>query len=506
MNHRTMRALVAAAVALALGACTDVPTGAPAVQAMDRAAARSAGAGRPTLVPNTVKYRDSGGKPSTGRSGSAALQAFALVDKAGRTDLEFRAIPADPDKWWLTGTLTRAQVKALDADGTVMFTYNRNQLDAQGTVAQFNSLRAGQYLQVQANVTGIDPHRTDVVTVTERIRRRPDLAVQLEMATEVLAGQSVPIHATIMELNGDVGTYAQCMLLVDGRMVDWAMGVWIDAGDAVTCAFTHTFAPGTHEVQVATAAADLRDWDESNNASAVVLVEAVGAPAKLSYHASATAQRNHWRTRDESRWHNPTTQQRGEYLSEFSTDEDTEYAVLNGSVPQGLTGEVSMEVSQSTSGRVLHTDAWTEALPGCTWRAGGGTSFFLCSYTAPFSPITFFSYVRNAGSVTYHSSFFSRVWDEVTGEDIYYYHDNSTWGWQEGALAGLGDDYAFFVRITQGDVVLTADSRFPVHQGAPYSYTYSDCSSYSDPWDGFTSEVCYLYESWSESSSGLDAN
>lgn len=504
-DHRTTRALAAAAaLALTLGACDDTPTGTPP---------RIAPAGQPvhnvspsgaTLIPNAVKYRDNGGKPATGRSGSAGLEAFALLGKEGRTDLEYRST-ADPVQWWVRGIITRAQIKALDADGAVMFTINQNDLDAHGKFTEFGSLTRGQSLQVQANITGSDPHRTDVVTVTERIKLRPDLSVRLEMAPEVPAAEWVPVTATVAELNGDVGASAGCRLRVDGSVVDWAWGVWVDAGDAVSCAFTHAFSPGTHQVQVEVISVEPADWDVANNHSEVVQVEAVGGPTEFRYHAFASASRYHWKTRDESRWHNPLTQRRGESFWEFGTDEDTEYASMDASIDRAVAGEVSIEVSQSTDGRVLHADAWTETLQDCTWRASGGTSFYLCSYAGSWAN-TWFSYVRNVGSVTYHSAAYAREWDELTGEDIYFYHENSTWGWQEGTLAGLGDEYAFRVHITNGDVVLTAESEFPLNQGAPYSYSYSNCSTWTEPWDGFTSEVCWSSETSSESRSGWDSN
>ncbi|HEV3050118.1 MAG TPA: hypothetical protein VGX50_07410, partial [Longimicrobium sp.] len=131
MDPRTPRTLAAAAVfALALGACTDVPTAAPARIAQPDQPARTVSASGATLIPNTIKYRDNGGKPATGRAGSAVLQAFALLGKDGRTELQYSAVSADP--WqWMPGTITRVQVKALDADGTVMFTQNENNLNVQ---------------------------------------------------------------------------------------------------------------------------------------------------------------------------------------------------------------------------------------------------------------------------------------------------------------------------------------------------------------------------------------
>ncbi|HEY0016246.1 MAG TPA: hypothetical protein VGC13_08000 [Longimicrobium sp.] len=504
MHHRTPRALAAAAaLALTLGACSDVPTTAPGRIASAGQVAHTVSPSGATLISNTVKYRDAGGKPAKGRSGSAALKAFALQGKDGVTELEIQAIPADPYQW-RPGTITRAHVRALDVDSTPMFSLNRNQIDTWAHSEQFTTLMHGQFLQVQANVTGIDPHRTDVVTVVERVKRRPDIAVTLgQMAPEVPTLQPVPMHATISELNGDVGAHVDCMLLVNGMIEDFAFGVWVDAGDAVTCAFTYAFSPGTHNVQVEVGNVSPGDWDDANNRSEVMHVEAVGGPTRFSYdaHVSSSQSQSYWK--DEYRWHNPVTQVRGENLSEHDEAIIEEFASMSGWIPRAVSGEFLLEVSQATGGRVVHTDSWTAWGQGCTLRSSGGVAFYLCSFGSSGWADTWFKYTRNAGSVTYHSRSYYREWDEGTGEDLYYYHDNESSEQDFGPLAGFGDDYAFHVRVTDGDVVLTADSEFPL---VPYEESRDDtyCSGWTDPWDGFTSEWCSVIRQSTRGRSGSD--
>src|SRR5215208_6266191 len=43
---------------------------------------------KPQLVPNARRYKESGLKPATGRSGSASLTGRALLDKDGATTVE----------------------------------------------------------------------------------------------------------------------------------------------------------------------------------------------------------------------------------------------------------------------------------------------------------------------------------------------------------------------------------------------------------------------------------
>src|SRR5258708_2243127 len=74
-----------------------------------------AGAETP-LIPNGVHYRESGTRPVTGRSGSASLQARALLGKDGVTELEVTTgtldspVPAP-------GEIRLAQVKLFDPNG-----------------------------------------------------------------------------------------------------------------------------------------------------------------------------------------------------------------------------------------------------------------------------------------------------------------------------------------------------------------------------------------------------
>ena len=74
------------------------------------------------------------------------------------------------------------------------------------------------------------------------------------------------------------------MLYVDRAEVDSAPGVWVDAGDAVTCTFTPLLTTvGTHQVEVKVADVAPGDYDPSNNAAAGVVEVLPGA--SLNYAA-----------------------------------------------------------------------------------------------------------------------------------------------------------------------------------------------------------------------------
>lgn len=59
------------------------------------------------------------------------------------------------------------------------------------------------------------------------------------------------IVATVTETTGAAGMKADCVLLVDGVEADRIRALWVDAGDAVSCAFTEHFArEGTYGMEV----------------------------------------------------------------------------------------------------------------------------------------------------------------------------------------------------------------------------------------------------------------
>lgn len=210
--------------------------------------------------PNSQKYSNTGAKPATGRSGSATLDARALIAKDGSVLVEAStdtvASGAGP------GTIAKVQVK-INA-----LTKNFNNLSAGGYWSGgFPAPAPHTPVQVQTNIRGIDPKRTDVVTLSTPAVRRPDIAVDsVGGPAQAPPNANVIFVADVREKNGDVGATANCVLAVNGTPVDTATGIWIDAGDSVNCQFSYTFAqPGTYAVSVAATGVTPGDWDTTNN-------------------------------------------------------------------------------------------------------------------------------------------------------------------------------------------------------------------------------------------------
>jgi len=245
-------------------------------------------AANPTPIHNSVKYKDAGARPATGRSGSAAIQVRALRGQAN-TDIEVTtgqfesAAPA-------AGKLDKVQVKVFGTDGNLIVTDNYRKGSISGGYGSFAyawPLR-GQGVQVQANVSGIDPNRTDVVTVASSVKWRPDLTVaSIQAPNRALIGSVVTIEAVVREGNGDVGARANCVLKADGIVVDHADGIWVDAGDAVTCEFRHAFATlGQKQLTVEVTNVAPGDFNTANNTRTATL-EIVPASSPLWYNMNA---------------------------------------------------------------------------------------------------------------------------------------------------------------------------------------------------------------------------
>ena len=123
----------------------------------------------PNFHKNSVKYSDAGAKPVTGRSGSASLQARALLAADGSVQVD--ASTGDLDATTAPGQINKMQMKLLSASGALMSTQNFNGNGTGRWSTTLTRMGAGSKIQLQANIGGIDGRRTDVVTVTVPVMR-----------------------------------------------------------------------------------------------------------------------------------------------------------------------------------------------------------------------------------------------------------------------------------------------------------------------------------------------
>ncbi|HYW54782.1 MAG TPA: hypothetical protein VE826_12495 [Dongiaceae bacterium] len=247
--------------------------------------------------PNSIKYRDAGAHPATGRSGSAQVQSRALLAKDGSTLVEATTGVLDGPPG--PGSITKVQAKLFNPDGSLQQTQNYNSLTTGPyTSDTYSTLVRNDKVQLDTHVNGVDP-RTDDVTVVDVVKLRPDIAVRsLNGPAQAYVNTSVIFQAVISELNQDVGAHANCVLSVDGQPVDSAVAIWVDAGQSVSCMFAYTFsATGTHAVSVAVVNVVPGDFDPSNN-TAQTSIEVVQPVSNLSYQGQINSFLNQLTTTD----------------------------------------------------------------------------------------------------------------------------------------------------------------------------------------------------------------
>jgi hypothetical protein len=208
------------------------------------------------------------------KAGSAQLAVRALIDKNSVTVLEVTTGTFDD------GSIAPGALDKLVVDTTPRSCKRRDSVTFKPrSGGYFSTLLAnvihGQSLTVDATISGIDRGK-DRVSVDDQVRYRPDLAVSsIDLPPSAPQGLPVSISATVREMRGDLGARGDCVLAADGVIVDSAAGIWVDAGGAVTCHFTHTFAtPGQHAIRVDVGNVKPGDYDMANNGRQALVVVA----------------------------------------------------------------------------------------------------------------------------------------------------------------------------------------------------------------------------------------
>jgi len=461
-NARVLvRPLSAAAFLLALAACTDTglapETEAPEAAALKKDKDGGAVAGQPAKTRHG-KYRDSSAPHATGRSGSATLAARAFLGSDGVTYLtvttgDLENLDAAP------GELAKIQVKAFTPDGTKLYTLNFQRPSAGGSVVlRLDGLSRGSRVQVQANVRGIDRNRTDVVTITETVKRAPSLQTQISVSDRVRIGVPTVVTALVSETGGEAGMWAACELWVNGSKVDVAESVWVDAGDAVTCAFTYTFdRVGEQDVQVRVSG----DSDGGGSAppsitTSSALVDAV-SPSETAFQAAAEEKSILTSRLMEYTWANPVNGSHKEYRDFASEGQNTQRLNVSGSFTRAISFPLTrVELQMESLGTVYQDDAFSMAagVPDLGGRLCAaqpipleGSVFTLCSGGGS----TTFSYTRFGGSVTYLSEGFSRTWDgpaQAWTQDVVWNDPRVGFDPTGGQIRHWGSDVTVRIRVT----------------------------------------------------------
>lgn len=447
---------------------------------------------KPQLISNTKKYRDTGLPSAKGRSGSATLTARALLGKDGQTGIEMTTGTLD-DATPAPGQIIKAQLKPFNKDGETIYARNYTGLNGGGRFAvTVNDLRRAQQLQVQANVTGIDPARTDVVTVVETVKLRPDLAASnLAAPAKAVVNTNVGFSVVVRELNGDVGAKANVVLYVDGREVDRADGIWVDANGTVSAAFTHTFtSEGVKQLEVKVERVTPGDYNPADN-SVTGSIEIVPPTVKLSYYASAYDQSwdSNFTSDYEYNHRDETTTIAEASANTYRNRSHTQDISFYGwSYRAPLIFPVNASITELNDGAAVHSATFSGVNADYSYISNFGsytyyssslyrqditTGYYLnlSSYSVTDTEqdykfdFTQVSYWRHAGDVTYQSASTYRSYYAYEGEVLYdyAYSYNYDYSYKDGIFTPFGTQYGLNISVTGADgVVLTAAPNMPL--------------------------------------------
>lgn len=516
-KHRNRTAALLASLALVSAGCSDEVT---APQRGARAPVVLGVRDEGLFVSNQVKYRNAGAQPATGRSGNATLEVRALRSKDNSTLLEVTTGALD-ETAVPPGNLAKLQVKSLNPDDLTeaLWTQNYNHREGGGYASYvLETPGRGMPIQVQANITGIDA-RTDVVTVIETVKFRPDLAPSnLVAPTRARVNTAVAISATVRELNGDVGARANCVLYADGSEIDRVSGMWVDAGGTVSCAFAHVFTTtGTKALRAAVENVVPGDWDDANN-SVTGSIE-IASVNDFHYYAQAYSDLSpHAYGWDADYYYTSSgvTQFSGNHYAFYGVEQS---AYLSAWMPVELSFPLAgVAMAQTTNGAALHAQSFTNVAAGWSYesaverqacanlpteQSNGYVWFSICSGRHTYDGVTTvswtqFGYQRYSGDVTYWSSGYDH-WYYATGEQYHYSWNYSSS--ESNPVVPYGPDYSFSVRIDDDGMSYRTNpmltfTPYEYHNVRPYGCSFGSGSGYSwrDCWGQYEHRN-YIYGS-----------
>lgn len=435
--------------------------------------AQTTNSSKPQLLPNSRRYKDTGLKPATGRSGAASLTARALLGKDGTTTVEMSTSQLDTNTT-PPGNINRTQLKPLDENGEAL--YARNYVGGAGGYfnTSVNDFHRGQQVQMQATISGIEGSRTNVVTLVETVKVRPDLSpTNLSVPGRGVPGVPVNISVLVKEIMGDSGATTNLVLYVDGAAVDRANHVWVDAAGVVSCVFTHTFgSAGTKQVEVRAEGITPGDYDLSNNYAAGTIDIRPVTTAELNYNFQVVDGDDNYRAHiNEKRYFNSVLQV--EHEEDFSAQGWQQLLYFYGWTGRMISFPINISHQETNDGATVFSNTYSNLTPtsvidasdGATrfiaynvWRYDPSTAYYFnLSTTASINlatgartEMTAFSSNRQAGDVTYYSAGYERFWDAYTGEE-FFYSWNTTDLMRAGWRIPIGTRYGVNVSLTTGD-------------------------------------------------------
>lgn len=444
--------LLGAALLASLAACSSDLSSPDARAPRARPASLLPTGGR--LISNRVKYHDGGAPHATGRSGSAHLEGVAELGAGGVTRLTITTGSLD-DPGHAPGEIAKAQIKVFDPDGAQLYVVNYNRLSGGGTQTfLLQGLAHGSTIRVQANVRGIDRNRTDVVTLTAGVVLPPQVTVDAEIPPAAQVHQPVVVTGVVSEVNGDQGSRADCQLWVNGSLVDHADGIWVDAGDAVSCALTFTpDRPGDYQVEVRVVT------DGGTTGSGGTLQ--VGSGFTTGWAGQVQDRSVSTTSVFDYTWSKPDGSHKEYSDTKVNTERNQSISVQGTWSRAAVFPVASVEWAVESNGVEWQSERWlaVASLPDAQGRQcatrdmpENGAVFFLCNGVDGGAS---WGYQRFAGNVTYHGVGYSNVFDGLAGEQsLYSWNDAYTTYSYGGQVRNLGT--SVHIRLTVTDAQGTA--------------------------------------------------
>lgn len=452
-----------------LGACSgEIPTSSSL--AIAGASRSDVAVSEPfALVANEVVYRNTSVGTAHGRSGSAALSARVLLGRDNVGLLEIST--GDLDGPTPAGSIDRAQVKIFDpSNGRLAETDNFRTRTGGYWSHAYPSVVHDQRVQVQANISGIDPRRTDVVTVDAFAKWRPDLHPGgIGAPAQALVGTPVNFVVPVHELNGDLGARADCVLYADGVAIDRSLGIWVDRADVVTCLFRATFAtPGVKRIEARVEHVQPADYDDSNNV-AFANIEIVDPVA--SFHGVAMA--SNVVTGSEQASGRAALFPRVDFLT--TIERRAVRTLIDATLSFPRLGSVQVLVSRETEGSTFgSTLVQLDPSDGCAVRITTGQLFSLCG-TGPGTYQLFWSTTQ--GTVAFWSLESQAQWNGTR----YVYSSTGLPPGDPPQPERWGNSLTLHVSVTAGDRVIEAAPvitlvPFDVSTSVPYGCVAGACT------------------------------
>jgi hypothetical protein len=363
------------------------------------------------------------------------------------------------------------QVAALDSLGATVYTlvYSSPPPNTGYFTQSYTTMFPGQPFQIRGHIR-TNNKRNDTVTVTASVQKRPDVTVYAVYAPpRAPVNTPIQIGAVIAELNGDVGAHTDCVLYVNDVEADRANGIWVDSGDAVTCAFNPTFtSTGSNNVKVRAVNVDPSDWDMDNNvAETDVLVSTITPDWDLAWAQAKVYDENNTTVSRFGRYVNTTVTAGYDWLVQDVTDTAGDIWTYTGAAadvpwtPTSVTASASDGIASWTA---------TRAVGGCSdfsFGTANGRTFWTSITGCSSLWVQAGTY---SGTVTYTSRGLVRTFTVVSGKVAYdgpaqYVYNTVETTDVNGTAILNGSNFTIDVQVQAGPFTFSKPLSFPVSAG-----------------------------------------